>query len=185
MLSDMLGRTRGARVASGQAWPNSSGPRELPGCRTTVPPRSRHRHPNSIELRSIEYLSTVCLLRRAASNPPTLLQFVSPCLFPSPKTTEDIYSEGVLCLQRNDYYGANAFFKTAAEGGNASAIYNLALINSTGMISPYDVGFSISCLRLAAALGHPKAKGFEECLGKAEDTTLGTTELNMFAAQLP
>ena len=101
------------------------------------------------------------------------------------KTTEKIYSEGVLCLQRNDYYGANAFFKTAAEGGNTSALYNLALIHGMGSISPWDIDFSIDCFRRAAAGGHPKAKEFSMWLDKAEDTTFGTMALAKFATTLP
>jgi hypothetical protein len=101
------------------------------------------------------------------------------------KTTEDEdYVKGLRCLQKRDFYGANVCFKIAAERAHVSAIYNLSLIHSMGMISPYEIDFGIACFRLAGALGHPNAKEFLEWLDKAEDTSFGTIALSMFAAKV-
>lgn len=100
-------------------------------------------------------------------------------------STEDIYSAGVLKLQANDLYEANDLFKKAAVGGHVSALYNLALINGGGSISPYDIDFAVDCYRQAAVLNHPKAKEFSFWLDKADDTSFGTIALAMFAAKAP
>lgn len=111
--------------------------------------------------------------------------FSNPFFRSKSETIEDDYSKGVLCLQRNDFYGANKFFRVAADNGHVSALYNLALINGSGSISPYNIDYSVSCFRKAADRGHPKAKEFSVWIDKAEDTSFGTTALAMFAAQLP
>jgi TPR repeat protein len=100
-------------------------------------------------------------------------------------STEDTYSAGVLKLQINDFYGANDLFKKAAAEGHVSALYNLALINGGGSVSPYDIDFAVSCYRQAAALRHPKAKEDSFWLDKADDTSFGTIALAMFASKLP
>ncbi len=105
--------------------------------------------------------------------------------FRSSNKIEDDYLNGIQCLQENDFYGANKHFKVAAENGHVSALYNLALINGGGSISPYDIDYSVSCFRKSADGGHPKAKEFSIWLDKAEDTSFGTIALAMFAAQLP
>lgn len=111
--------------------------------------------------------------------------FSNPFFKSKDKTTEDDYSKGVICLQNSDFYGANNLFKLAAACGHVSALYNLALINGGGSISPYDIDFAIICFRKAADGGHPKAKEFSPWIDKAEDTSFGTTALAMFAARLP
>lgn len=111
--------------------------------------------------------------------------FSNPFFKSKDKTTEDDYSKGVICLQNSDFYGANNFLKVAAASGHVSALYNLALINGGGSISPYDIDFAIICFRKAADGNHPKAKEFSPWIDKAEDTSFGTTALAMFAAQLP
>lgn len=100
-------------------------------------------------------------------------------------STEVDYTKGVYCIQRNDFYGADKFLKSAASGGHVSALYNLCLIHGSGHVSPYDVDFAIDCLRKAALGGHPKAQEFSPWIDKAEDTTFGTVALAMFAAQSP
>lgn len=100
------------------------------------------------------------------------------------KDAERLYEAGVCCLQTNDFYGANAYFKQAAEEyGHTSAYYNLALINGMGQISPYNVDFAVQCFRQAATRGHPKAKEFLFWLDKAEDTSFGTIGLSMWASK--
>lgn len=100
-------------------------------------------------------------------------------------STEEIYSAGVMKLQKSDFYGANDLFKRAAADGHISALYNLALINGGGSISPYDIDFATDCYRQAAIKGHPKAKKYSIWLDKADDTSFGTIALAMFASQLP
>lgn len=92
---------------------------------------------------------------------------------------------GVDCLQNNDIYGANDYFKQAAADRNISALYNLSLLNGGGSISPYDIDFAVECFRQAAAGAHPNAKEFSVWLDKADDTSFGTIGLSMFASSLP
>lgn len=97
---------------------------------------------------------------------------------------ESIFSNGVLCLSRNDFYGANAFFKLAAPSGHISAIYNLAILNANGSISPYDIDFAADCLYKAAAGGHPKAKTNLPWLEAADQAILGIDNLTVFISDL-
>lgn len=101
------------------------------------------------------------------------------------KSTEDLYSEGVKSIQKGDFYSANILFKKSSDEGHISALYNLALINGCGLISPYDIDFAIDCYRQAALKGHSKAKEYSFWLDKADDTSFGTTALAMFASKLP
>ncbi|MEH6640574.1 hypothetical protein [Vreelandella glaciei] len=109
--------------------------------------------------------------------------FDNPFFRSKDNNAENEYTEGVLCIQKNDFYGANSHLKSAARGGHVSALYNLSLINGGGYISPYDVDFSIDCLRKAARGGHPKSQEFSPWIDKAEDTSFGTVALAMFAAK--
>jgi hypothetical protein len=111
--------------------------------------------------------------------------FSNPFFTSKSKASEDYYLKGILCLQNNDFYGANDFFKIAANSGHVSALYNLALINGGGSISPFNIDTSIEYYRKAGAEGHPKAKEFSAWIDKAEDTSFGTIALAMFAAKLP
>lgn len=97
---------------------------------------------------------------------------------------ESDYTNGVLCIQKNDFYAANNYLMSAATDGHVSALYNLSLINGGGYISPYDVDFAIDCLRKAALGGHPKAQEFSPWIDKAEDTSFGTMALAMVAEKL-
>lgn len=110
--------------------------------------------------------------------------FGKPFFESKSKDAEGAYSTGVFCLQNNDLYGANDYFKQAAAEGHISALYNLSLINGGGSISPYEIDFAVECFRQAAAGGHPTAKEFTIWLDKADDTSLGTIALAMFAANL-
>ncbi len=111
--------------------------------------------------------------------------FGKPFFESKSKDAEGAYSTGVFCLQNNDLYGANDYFNQAAAEGHISALYNLALLNGGGSISPYDIDFAVQCFRQAAAGGHPKAKEFSLWLDKADDTSFGTIALSMYASQLP
>ena len=46
----------------------------------------------------------------------------------------------------------------AAEGGHASAFYNLSILWGSGAVSPYDFDAAADCWYKAAAAGHPKAQ---------------------------
>lgn len=111
--------------------------------------------------------------------------FSTPFFKSNVKDTEDDYSMGVLCLQEGNFSEANKFFKAAARGGHVSALYNLALINGSALISPVDIDFAADCFRKASNGEHPKAKEFSFWLDKAEDTSFGTIALGMYAAKLP
>lgn len=111
--------------------------------------------------------------------------FGNPFFKSKSKQSEDDYTNGVLCLQKGNFYDADRFFKLAAANDHVSAIYNLALLNGGGSISPFDIDFSIRCFRKAGESGHPKAKESSFWIDKAEDTSFGTTSLAMFAAKLP
>jgi len=111
--------------------------------------------------------------------------FGKPFFKSNENATEVAYSQGVLCLQNSDYYGANKFFNTAAAGGHVSALYNLSLLNGGAHISPLDIDSAIQNFRKAAESGHPTAQQYKLWIDKAEDTSFGTKALAMFAAQLP
>lgn len=111
--------------------------------------------------------------------------FGKPFFESKSKDVEGAYSTGVFCLQNNDLYGANDYFKQAASEGHISALYNLSLINGGGSISPYNIDFAVECFRQAAAGGHPTAKEYSIWLDKADDTSFGTIALSMFASKLP
>lgn len=98
---------------------------------------------------------------------------------------ENTFSKGVLCLSRNDFYGANAFFKLAASSGHISAIYNLAILSANGSISPYDINFAADCFYKASAGGHPKAKANLPWLEAADQAVFGIDNLAIFASDLP
>jgi hypothetical protein len=70
---------------------------------------------------------------------------------------ESHYSSGVQCLRRGDFDEANTNFKAAALKGHVSAYWNLALLNGSGRITPFDIDYAADCFRTAANGGHPTA----------------------------
>lgn len=71
--------------------------------------------------------------------------------------TESRYSSGVQCLRRGDFDEANTNFKAAALKGHVSAYWNLALLNGSGRITPFDIDYAADCFLTAANGGHPIA----------------------------
>ena len=71
---------------------------------------------------------------------------------------EDEYVTGVKHLQRGDMNAASRHLVKAAEGGHASAFYNLSILWGSGAVSPYDFDAAADCWYKAAAAGHPKAQ---------------------------
>lgn len=114
-----------------------------------------------------------------------MINLENPFFKSNDEKTESDYVKGVSALQKNDFYGANKYFAAAADGGHISAVYNLSLINGSGLISPYNIDYAIDCYRVAAFSGHPKAQEFSLWLDKAEDTSLGASALSMLAEKLP
>lgn len=110
------------------------------------------------------------------------MHFFSKPFFKSKSVSvEREYENGVMCIHNNDFYGANKSLVSAATGGHISALYNLSIINGSGLISPHDVDFAIDCLRKAQLGGHTTAQNFTPWIDKAEDTSFGTIALAMFA----
>lgn len=73
-------------------------------------------------------------------------------------SVEDEYVTGVRHLQRGDMNAASRHLVKAAEGGHASAFYNLSILWGSGAVSPYDFDAAADCWYKAAAAGHPKAQ---------------------------
>lgn len=111
--------------------------------------------------------------------------FGKPFFTSNEKNTERSYEDGVLCLSKNDFYGADKYFRQAAAAGHTSAFHNLAILNGAGYISPYDVDFAADCYYKAAAAGHPTAKEQIFWLEAADRAGLGTDNLSTFASKLP
>jgi hypothetical protein len=111
--------------------------------------------------------------------------FGKPFFESKSEDVEGVYSKGVFCLQNNDLYKANDYFKQASAKGHISAMYNLSILNGSGSISPYDIDFAVECFRQAAAGEHPNAKQLLIWLQKADDTSLGIDGLVLFASKLP
>lgn len=111
--------------------------------------------------------------------------FGKPFFTSDEKKTETSYEDGVRCLSRNDFYGANKHFREAASAGHVSAFHNLAILNGAGYISPYDVDFAADCYYKAAAAGHPTAKEQIFWLEAADRAGVGTDNLSNFASKLP
>lgn len=95
---------------------------------------------------------------------------------------EDAFTNGVLALQANQYDLANRNFRKSAESGHVSALFNLALLNGCGHISPYDLDFAIDCFYKAAEAGHPVASEARWLLEGADRGGFGTQRLAKFAA---
>jgi len=103
--------------------------------------------------------------------------FQNPFFKSSNDLTERQYEIGVRFLAEKDYGQANRYFKKAAEEGHISALYNLALLNGSGVIEPFDIDFAAECLYKAAHAGHPNAKAYLSILEAADRGGLGTTHL--------
>ena len=111
--------------------------------------------------------------------------FRKPFFTSSDKNTERSYEDGVRCLSKADFYGADKHFRQAATAGHVSALHNLAILNGAGYISPYDVDFATDCYYKAAAAGHSIAKEQIFWLEAADRAGLGTDNLSKFASTLP
>lgn len=58
---------------------------------------------------------------------------------------EDEYVSGVRHLQRGEMNAASRHLVKAAEGGHASAFYNLSILWGSGAVSPYDFDAAADC----------------------------------------
>lgn len=96
---------------------------------------------------------------------------------------EDAYTNGVMALQNDQFDLADRNFRTAAQGGHVSALYNLALLYGGGSISPYDLDFAIDCFYKAANAGHPIASEKRWLLEAADRGGFGTQNLAKFASE--
>lgn len=90
---------------------------------------------------------------------------------------EDEYVTGVRHLQRGDMNAASRHLVKAAEGGHASAFYNLSILWGSGAVSPYDFDAAADCWYKAAAAGHPKAQESLWLLEAADRGGFGTENL--------
>lgn len=107
--------------------------------------------------------------------------FQNPFFKSSNRLAERQYEMGVNFLAEKDYAKSNQFFKSSAEQGHISAFYNLALLNGSGVIEPFDVDFATECLYKAAHADHPNAKTYLYMLEAADRAGLGTTNLAKLA----
>lgn len=103
----------------------------------------------------------------------------------SDSRVEAAYTAGVEALQRGQYQLADQQFRDAAAAGHVSALYNMAILNGAGYISPYNLDLAIDCFYKAAAAGHPTASELRWQLDAADRGGFGTQNLARFAAQLP
>lgn len=90
---------------------------------------------------------------------------------------EGEYVTGVRHLQRGDMNAASRHLVKAAEGGHASAFYNLSILWGSGAVSPYDFDAAADCWYKAAAAGHPKAQESLWLLEAADRAGFGTENL--------
>lgn len=111
--------------------------------------------------------------------------FETPFFKSKNKKTESIYESGVKCLAAGDNTKANQLFRKAAEAGHISALYNLVILNGSGMIEPFDIDFAADCLYKAAYGEHPKAKEVLYMLEAADRGGMGTTHLANLALNSP
>lgn len=98
-------------------------------------------------------------------------------------SVEDAYENGVMALHNDQFDLANRNFHTAAQGGHVSALFNLALLNGGGSISPYDLDFAIDCFYRAANAEHPTASKNRWLLEAADRGGLGTKNLAKLASE--
>lgn len=84
-------------------------------------------------------------------------EFRNPFFKSTHEKTEESYTNGVLSLQREDFYAAAEHFEAAARGDHISAIYNLSVLYGLGEVSPYQVDRSAEFWYLAASHDHPQA----------------------------
>jgi len=106
-----------------------------------------------------------------------MANFQNPFFKSSNNLTERQYEIGVRFLAENKYIEANQHLKIAAKEGHISALYNLAVLNGSGVIEPFDVDFAAECFYNAAHAGHPNAKANLFMLEAADRAGLGTTHL--------
>lgn len=107
--------------------------------------------------------------------------FQNPFFKSQNKKTESDYESGVKCLAAGDYIKANQLLKKAAVEGHISALYNLVIMNGSGMIEPFNIDFAAACLYKAAQGGHPKAQEVLYMLEAADRGGMGTTHLSNLA----
>jgi len=111
--------------------------------------------------------------------------FQKPFFTSSNEITEKHYAKGVVLLSGQLYEQANQHFRAAAEGGHVSALYNLAILNGSGLIEPFDIDFAADCFYKAAQAGHPKAQEVLFMLEAADRAGMGTTHLANLALNTP
>jgi len=109
--------------------------------------------------------------------------FRNPFFRSKDEDAEDVYTNGVMALQNGQLDLANRNLLKAAQGGHISALYNLALLNGDGSISPYDLDFAIDCFYKAAAAGHPQASECRWLLEAADRGGLGVHNLAKLASE--
>jgi len=103
--------------------------------------------------------------------------FGKPFFKSNKENIEESYKQGVCSLTDRDFYSANNHFMKAATDGHTSALYNLALLNGMGEISPYDIDFAADCFYKTAKAGHPRAKEQIELLISADNGAIGVPNL--------
>jgi len=100
-------------------------------------------------------------------------------------STESLYEKGVRHLKANDFGAADTSLRAAAENGHVSALYNLFLLNGSGLISPYDFDFAATCLYESAKGEHPTAKENLFMLEAADRAGFGMDNLVGLVANMP
>jgi hypothetical protein len=84
----------------------------------------------------------------------------------------NLYIAGTKAIQAGDFAEADTKLRQAALGGHVSALYNLAILNGSGMVSPYDPDFAADCIYKASAAGHPGAQSTRKMLEAADKVQL-------------
>jgi len=112
---------------------------------------------------------------------------------PQEDQPEYYYKAGLECIKKGDNDGANRNWKISASTNHVSSIFNLALLNGMGGVSPYDIDYSAECYYKAAKLGHEALSGqifrleaadragygFDNFVGQALQTTI-KNQVNAF-----
>jgi hypothetical protein len=97
----------------------------------------------------------------------------------------DLYIAGTKAIQMGDFAQADTMLRQAALGDHVSALYNLAILNGSGMVSPYDPDFAAECVYKASAAGHPGAQSARKALEAADRVQLAPISDMLFMPQAP
>lgn len=102
------------------------------------------------------------------------------------KDTPDYYfKKGISFIERNDPENAGRMWKVSATRDHVPSIYNLALLNGGGTISPYDIDYAAECFYKSARLEHKEAMQSIYMLEAADRGGFGFDNLARMSGPVP